>query len=60
MFFFNSANMYICSYQYKRLEGTFLKTTAIQTAIDLIEVQYFQNTECTDKLVYQVNHSSNM
>ncbi|XP_072530290.1 beta-1,4-N-acetylgalactosaminyltransferase 3 [Salminus brasiliensis] len=25
------------SYQYRRLEGTFLKTTAIQTAIDLIE-----------------------
>ncbi|KAG9280438.1 beta-1,4-N-acetylgalactosaminyltransferase 3-like [Astyanax mexicanus] len=26
----------LSSYQYKRLEGTFLKTTAIQTAIDLI------------------------
>ncbi|KAI4899815.1 hypothetical protein NFI96_013767 [Prochilodus magdalenae] len=27
------------SYQYKRLEGTFLKTTAVQTAIELVEDQ---------------------
>ncbi|XP_066524153.1 beta-1,4-N-acetylgalactosaminyltransferase 3-like [Hoplias malabaricus] len=30
-------NAQLPSYQYKRLEGTFLKTTAIQTAIDLVE-----------------------
>ncbi|XP_066524151.1 beta-1,4-N-acetylgalactosaminyltransferase 3-like isoform X2 [Hoplias malabaricus] len=31
------SNAKLPSYQYKRLEGTFLKTTAIQTAIDLVD-----------------------